>query len=391
MNHKNLAELSKKELKDFINSQGFFATLEVVEKNAPNDDNKPAGVPEGATYFKGLASNGELNRNGYIIRAEAWLNAIKGFLKNPVVLLQHDMNQPIGQVLSAEVTDRGLEVTGYVFDDLTQGRFARNLVNALSTGHLTLDFEFENTKTHEILSKEEFQKLPYEEQFSDNWVMAVTKLEWVELSLVSVGSNRKSLVSTREVVKNYIESLKKNEEEEEEEVKEEEVTNEEPKEEATAEEKELNPERTEAEEVEGTEEVKTKEVAEEQTTVEEAVEEKKEEEVTKETDPAPVNQEGENKDTGEIPVADGEVAENAIDANSPELIQISKEDFDEAQNAIKTLADLATNQKKRIEELEAKLDSIPAPKGLVRTTINQQETPKKAMPVTDLLKANGLL
>lgn len=207
-----ISQFSKKQLKDFVNENGFFNTVLITEKNAPNDEGKPEGVPEGATFFKGIASTGELNRNGYIISVEAWKGAIAGFMENPVILLQHDTNQPIGNVLTAEVTDEGLVVTGYIFDDLTGNRFSRGLINALSTGHLTLERKFKNEVTGEILDEEAFQKLNWEEQGQDYWVMVVTGLEWLELSAVSIGSNRKSLVSSRELMKNYVESIKNSQE-----------------------------------------------------------------------------------------------------------------------------------------------------------------------------------
>ena len=311
-----LTKLSKKELKSFINENGFFSSLEIVETNTPNED-RPEGVPEGATWFSGIASTEELNRNGYIIRENAWKGAIKEFMDNPVLLLQHNMKEPIGKVMSAKVTEAGLEVTGYIFDDMTGGRFSKGLINALSTGHLTVEVEFENSETNEIISEEEFRKLSFEEQMSDKWTMAVNKLEWVELSLVTVPSNRKSFITNRELVRNYVESLQKNEEEADEEV------------------------------------------------VEEIVEEVEE----VEEQPENTEEQQEDEKEGEIP-STAEVAENAVEVDS-DLVQLSRNEFDEARETIRSLATLCTDQKNEIAELrkkngmlEAKLNSIPKPKGL---------------------------
>ena len=192
---------TKKELKNMINKRGFFAQMTYdIKTNAPEG----VTIPDGAIYFEGIASNGELNRNGYIIRPQAWVDAISGYMQNPIILLQHDVDQPIGQALSAQVTSEGLHVTGFVFDDLTGEKFSRGLYKALSTGHYTEAYEFENTETGETLTEEQFSKLPFEEQVRDVWVLAVTKLEWVEFSVVSIGSNRKSLISKKNAILDYM-------------------------------------------------------------------------------------------------------------------------------------------------------------------------------------------
>lgn len=174
-----------------------------LQANAPSD--LASLVPEGATYFEGVVSNGELNRNGYIIRPQALIDSLAVFMLNPIILLQHNTDEPVGRALGATVRGSGptqeVFVQGYVFDDLTEGRFSRGLFKALSTGHLTLDVEFENTETGEILSKEEFEKFNWEERTNGKWQMAVTKLEWVEFSLVAIGSNRKSLVTRTNAIK----------------------------------------------------------------------------------------------------------------------------------------------------------------------------------------------
>ena len=190
---------TKKELKRMVNENGFYAQMMVKpESNAPAALKDK--IPEGATYFEGIASNGELNRNGYIIRESAWRAAIETYFLNPVVLLQHDVEKPIGMALSATITSEGLSVSGYIFDDLTDGKFGRGLLKALSTGHYTKEVEFENTNTGTVLTEQEFSQLDIREQMSDVWVMAVTKLDWVEFSLVTIGSNKKSMITHKNAI-----------------------------------------------------------------------------------------------------------------------------------------------------------------------------------------------
>lgn len=203
--------MKKKTLKKFLNENGFFYNSMKLDtsKNAPNG----VTVPEGAKYFEGVVSNGELNRNGYIIRPQALIDSLGVYMMNPIILLGHDTDQPIGRCLSAVARgangkEQEIFVTGYIFDDLTEGRFGRGLLNALSTGHITEEVEFENSETGEVLSAEEFRKFNWEEQYNGNWIMAVTKLEWVEFSSVSIGSNRKSLITSKNAIEAFVKSEK---------------------------------------------------------------------------------------------------------------------------------------------------------------------------------------
>jgi hypothetical protein len=338
---KDLSKLSKKELKDFINSNGFFCTALITEKNMPNEESRPENVPEGATWFRGVASTEELNRNGYIIRLNAWKSAISEFMNNPVLLLQHDSNQPIGKVLTAEVGERGLIITGYLFDDLTGGRFGRGLINALSTGHLTVDVEFENTSNGEILSEEEFKKLSWEEQSKEEWVMAVKELEWVELSVVSIGANRKSLISNKELMKNYL--------------------------------NELQPEEVKAEEV----------VEEQKEEVAEVSEDQKEQVSAEEQAQEEAEKEGENPD------AEVSESENDEEKSEADVVSVPAEDIAEAKNAILSLAEVVKKQKAELEEMRNVLANIPQPKGLTNTVSREEK--KEASWLQPLLEQNGIL
>lgn len=227
------APLNKKELKRFVSENGFFCSTTLdLSKNAPDDI--ASKIPEGATYFEGVVSNGELNRNGYIIRPQALIDSLAIYMENPIILLQHNMNRPVGQNIGATMRgEKGKEeifVQGFVFDDMTDGAFGRGLLRALSTGHITLEVEFENVKTGEIKSVEEFRamrdEMGYFGDWEEEWVMAVTKLEWVEYSLVSIPSNRKSLITKKNAIEAYfseekfsektLNELAKNEEGEEE-------------------------------------------------------------------------------------------------------------------------------------------------------------------------------
>ena len=204
-----MRKLNKKNLKAAINKRGSFMQVPIrIEKNVP--EAYTSQVPEGAMYFEGIVSTGEVNRNGYIIRPQALVDAMPDFMKNPVILLQHDTDQPIGQALDARMVDGGqVWVCGFIFDDLTENRFSKNLFKALSTGHITLSVEFENQESKEVITEEEYivRRDKGEIGWNDQkWVLAVTKLEWVEFSLVAIGSNRDSMVGKNDAIGAYLEN-----------------------------------------------------------------------------------------------------------------------------------------------------------------------------------------
>lgn len=158
-------------------------------------------IPEGAIYFEGIVSNGEKNRNGYIIESEAWFfergKYVRSFLKSGSILWGHDDEKPIGRPMSFEKMDNGdIKVSGYVFDDVhTNGAIGRGIVLGLSTGHITHERVWENQEGTRI-TDDEFWELPWSEIFSDKWNMVVTKAEICEFSFVTTPSNRKSVINS---------------------------------------------------------------------------------------------------------------------------------------------------------------------------------------------------
>ena len=165
-------------------------------------------VPDGAIYFEGIVSNGDLNRNWYIIDSNAWFfdkgKYVKNFLKSWSVLYSHDSDKPIWRPLSFELDWDDIKVSWYVFDDIhTNWAIGRGLVLGLSTWHITHERMWQNTKGKRILDSE-FWDLPYDVIFSNEYTMVVTKAEIVEFSFVTTPSNRASTL-----VNEFSQKLKK--------------------------------------------------------------------------------------------------------------------------------------------------------------------------------------
>ena len=67
---------------------------------------------DGALRIRGLASTNDIDRAGDVITHDAWTRnrGLDNFKANPIILMNHDANEPIGRAESLEVTDNGLEL-----------------------------------------------------------------------------------------------------------------------------------------------------------------------------------------------------------------------------------------------------------------------------------------
>jgi phage head maturation protease len=63
----------------------------------------------------GMASTSEIDRVGDIIVPEAWSKGgLDNFTKNPIILFNHNYNNPVGKGTEFKVTDKGLEITAEI-------------------------------------------------------------------------------------------------------------------------------------------------------------------------------------------------------------------------------------------------------------------------------------
>jgi len=191
--------MTKKGLKEFINSNGSFNKMQINAVNPPDG----LEVPDGAKFFRGIASNGDLNRNGYVIEEKAFKESIETYMLNPVVLLQHDSQKPIGKATSAKVTEKGLEVEGFIYKELMDEEswkaFENGVLKGLSTGHITKHAKFKNDETGETVDEDDVGSKGNPTWFDicwvGGWTMIVTALDWVEFSLVTIPANLKSMIT----------------------------------------------------------------------------------------------------------------------------------------------------------------------------------------------------
>ena len=97
-------------------------------------------------HITGMASTNGTDRVGDIIEAEAWTKAggLQNYLNNPVILFNHDYNQPIGRAVALETNDNGLQLkakiaksAGHVGELIKEG-----VLGAFSVGFRVKDAEY---------------------------------------------------------------------------------------------------------------------------------------------------------------------------------------------------------------------------------------------------------
>ena len=210
----------KKELKEFVNENGFFFNMvvntinrdsmnEALEDFSTNAIETGINVPEwdNIMIFKGLASQGykkkEKNRNGYKIDPNGWI--FDNYLYNPIILLQHNANNGgIGKAIKFDIKKDGLNILFFVdlntLDEKSRYQVQNGYITAISTGSITEEDGIEEVSTGKIYSIEDAMEKFWRENVrkafrweSDDYIYVVTKAQLIENSLVTIWSNEKAI------------------------------------------------------------------------------------------------------------------------------------------------------------------------------------------------------
>lgn len=271
------------------------------------------------------ASTKDKDRMNDVVEPTAFEETLKQYMTNPIVLLQHDMDKPIGTVTEASIDEKGLFIKAKITED-TDGVFSKlknGVLRTFSIGYSVKDYET-------------IENVDSEGNYS--YTNIIKMLELFEISLVSVPANPFALVKSFDSCFKAEEEIETKEEEKEENVEEIPVENE--GENETSEVEEESQENVQEEEkTEENENVETDEKVEdeEKEEIEEEVKEESEEEtkeIEEKTEEIP-NEEAETQETCEEEAEKVEDNEKA-DENS----EISTDcDCDNSENVAENVTD----------------------------------------------------
>jgi len=128
--------------------------------------------------IEGYANTTSKDRSGDVITESAWVQGgLNSYLKNPILLYNHNYDEPIGEVVDYNVSSKGLQIiaevskaAGKTYDLVKDG-----ILRAFSVGFRIKDAEYD--------------------QNSDTFV--IKDLDLYEISVVSVPANQDSIFSIR--------------------------------------------------------------------------------------------------------------------------------------------------------------------------------------------------
>jgi len=127
--------------------------------------------------IEGWGSTTTMDRDEDVIEAGAFRESLPAYLtKNPIVFFNHDMWRPIGTVVEAEIRDVGLWVKCRIVDEEIQKLIAEGVLRTFSVSFIIRDFRWENLGDPD-----------------KNETRIITRAELIEVSVVSIPSNRDAI------------------------------------------------------------------------------------------------------------------------------------------------------------------------------------------------------
>ena len=126
-----------------------------------------------SVFIEGYASTNDMDRSGDVVPTSVWEKGIQNYLKNPIILAQHDYDDPIGRMVDYKVDSKGLWVKARISAAAEEvfGLIKDKVLTAFSIGFKILDAEYNSAAE----------------------VFVIKELELVEISVVSVPCNQNTL------------------------------------------------------------------------------------------------------------------------------------------------------------------------------------------------------
>lgn len=151
------------------NEKWLNASFDITEKGVTKSEDGVQSIT-----ITGYANTTVEDRAGDVIPSEAWLKpkAMGNYLKNPIVLFQHDHSWPIGKMVDYSVDEKGLRVVIEIYstDEKIFNLVKQGVLKAFSVGFRITDYAYD----------------------VDEDVFTITELELHEISVVSIPCNQDS-------------------------------------------------------------------------------------------------------------------------------------------------------------------------------------------------------
>lgn len=354
---------------NLVKNQGYFQSLRDTKSVKTTKDENWVEAVEIEWY----ASTKDKDRVGDIVVPEAFKSALEWYMMNPIVLLQHKADKPIGVVEEANIDDNWLYIKAKITEntDWVMNQIKNGVLRAFSIWYRVKDYD---TDAKELAD------------WSFDFTNIIKDLELFEISVVSIPANpfalSKSIESLLEV--KDVEEAVEDEVQEEAEEKSEEVEQEES--EAVEEKEEVDEELSDEEEKEAEEVFEWSEAKDWDDVVESKEDEAVEQTEIEETEVEEVS-ENDSESESNDEVVDETSNDEVVETKSIEVS--SQKALDEINNKIESMQKwfdkVLAEKEAQIKSLQKKVEVMSKLFAESVSTIEQLSTEIKNIPVASWL------
>lgn len=146
-------------------------------------DNEPIRIT-------GLASTTQVDRVGDVIVMEAWAKGLENYVNNPIILFNHDYDEPVGKMVDFAITSAGLQITAEIYPEAENvyNMVKRGVLSTFSVGFQIKDASYDPMKD----------------------IFYIKELDLYEISVVSVPANAGATFSvSKSLTADELDAIKK--------------------------------------------------------------------------------------------------------------------------------------------------------------------------------------
>lgn len=167
---------------------------------------------DGSVRIEGYASTSDTDRYHDRVLPTAFADTMEQFMKNPVMLLQHDFNKLIGSFDEYSIESKGLKVAGDVKYDIdgVKEKIRNGDLGAFSIGFIVEAYEVRDKNGNLVATHEGVcPGFDYDDMWQDGNLRVITKLDLIEVSVVTTPANPNALFTLSQSVKSFFAEEKK--------------------------------------------------------------------------------------------------------------------------------------------------------------------------------------
>lgn len=162
---------------------------------------------DGGVRIQGYASTKDQDRGDDVVDPKAFEESIRTTYKdNPMILFQHNRNEPIGKATSMNVDSKGLFIEAIIYDEKVAKLVQKGVLKTFSIGYLPKEVEYRDKNDEIVDPSEQTGRLRIWTE--EGIKRIIKKLELLEVSIVTLPMNASALFSLAKSLDTYFEAEK---------------------------------------------------------------------------------------------------------------------------------------------------------------------------------------